>query len=426
MDMGGHSANLQYLTERYPHAKVLRWTTHLNAMRKAADLSRTRKFWLISTCCDYTNFNFGWEPVPWESYQIHCWSSGLQKLGDTFLVPTGHFKQQNPERIDLYQDINWQRNGVKRLPPQYIKYEGSDLVAAVQTSIETPYALVTNIPAVTQYDPQLWKDPCIVSLNRSQSISLIPRQSTSQITKQIYDYPYLKQFPVYPSCPMDVVFIDNGEATADENYEHLSQILAKKNNKLHRITGVQGRVAAFSQAGNIASSDWVFIVTAKLKIDENFDFMWQPDYWQQPKHYVFTCLNTDTGLEYGHMAMVAFNRELMLTNDGTGLDYTLNQSHEVVSLRSGTANLGDDDQVIWRTTFREVIKLKHYLDQKVDIETEYRLRTWLTRGKKKSIEASQDAVEYYDVVNGNFDELKLSYEWKWCDDYYAKKYLNEL
>jgi len=116
----------------------------------------------------------------------------------------------------------------------------------------------------------------------------------------------------------------------------------------------------------------------------------------------------------------------MLTNDGTGLDYTLNQSHEVVSLRSGTANLGDDDQVIWRTTFREVIKLKHYLDQKVDIETEYRLRTWLTRGKKKSIEASQDAVEYYDVVNGNFDELKLSYEWKWCDDYYAKKYLNEL
>ena len=120
MDMGGHSSNLQYLTERYPHAKVLRWTTHLNAMRKAADQSRTRKFWLIATCCDYTNFDFDWEPVPWESYQIHCWSSGQQKLGDTFLVPTDNFKQQNPERIDLYQDINWQLNGVKRLHPQYI------------------------------------------------------------------------------------------------------------------------------------------------------------------------------------------------------------------------------------------------------------------------------------------------------------------
>lgn len=423
MDMGGHSANLQYLTERYPHAKVLRWTTHLNCMRKAAEQSRTRSFWLIGTCCDYTDFDFLWEPVPWESYQIHCWSSGNQKFGDTFLVPTDDFKQQNPKSIDLYQDINWQRQGIKRLHPQYIKYEGDDLVSAVKTLIKTPYALVTDTPAVTQYDPQLWKDPCIVSLNHSKSISLVPRQATSQITTQIYDYAYLEEYPVYPSLPLDVVFIDNGEVNADENYEHLSHILAKKNNKLHRVTNVKGRVAAYQAAAKVSSTSWFFSVFAKLKIDENFDFMWQPDYWQQPKHYIFHAKNPINGLEYGHMAMIAYNKKLVLSNTAEGLDFTLDQAHEVVPLLSGVANYADDPIMAWRSSFREVVKLKWMLEQKADIEAEYRLKVWLTRGEGEkgewSKQGAQNAVEYYESVDGDFEKLKLSYDWEWLTSYYT-------
>lgn len=421
--MGGHSANLQYLTERYPHAKVLRWTTHLNCMRKAAEQSRTRSFWLIGTCCDYTDFDFLWEPVPWESYQIHCWSSGNQKFGDTFLVPTDDFKQQNPKSIDLYQDINWQRQGIKRLHPQYIKYEGDDLVSAVKTLIKTPYALVTDTPAVTQYDPQLWKDPCIVSLNHSKSISLVPRQATSQITTQIYDYAYLEEYPVYPSLPLDVVFIDNGEVNADENYEHLSHILAKKNNKLHRVTNVKGRVAAYQAAAKVSSTSWFFSVFAKLKIDENFDFMWQPDYWQQPKHYIFHAKNPINGLEYGHMAMIAYNKKLVLSNTAEGLDFTLDQAHEVVPLLSGVANYADDPIMAWRSSFREVVKLKWMLEQKADIEAEYRLKVWLTRGEGEkgewSKQGAQNAVEYYESVDGDFEKLKLSYDWEWLTSYYT-------
>jgi len=423
MDMGGHSSNLQYLTERYPHAKVLRWTTHLNAMRKAADQSRTRKFWLIATCCDYTNFDFDWEPAPWESYQIHCWSSGQQKLGDTFLVPTDNFKQQNPERIDLYQDINWQLNGVKRLHPQYIKYVGDDLVSAIKTSIETPYALVTDTPAVTQYDPQLWKDPCVVSLNKSRSISLIPRQATSQITTQIYDYDHLQDYFAYPSRPLDVVFIDNGEVNADENYEHLSQILAKNSNNLHRITGVQGRIHAYQAAAKVSSTPWFFSVFAKLKIDENFDFWWQPDYWQQPKHYIFHAKNPINGLEYGHMAMIAYNKKLVLSNTGPGLDFTLDQAHEVVPILSGVANYADDKFMAWRSAFREVLKLQNHLQTRADIETEYRLRVWQTKGSgtngEWSKQGAKDAVVYYERVKGDFDKLKLSYDWEWLSEYFT-------
>jgi len=423
MDMGGHNGNLQYLTERYPHAKVLRWTTHINCMRKAAKQSRTRAFWLIGTCCEYENFDFHWQPVPWEEYQIHCWASQTQKLGDTFLVPTQSFLDQNPERIDLYQDVNWHSAGVLRLPAEQITYN-NDIVQASKTHINTPYAVFSKDSVHNYQEPQLWSNPCIINLNKSKSATIIPRIATGYIDQQMYDYPYLDQVIELEDQPMDVVFISNGEQSAEENFRHLEKLLRKKPNKLHRVTNVKGRVAAFNKIANIVTTDWVFVVTAKLKIDENFDFMWQPDYWQGPKHYIFNCLNTDTGLEYGHMAMVCYNRRLLLVNDGQGLDYTLNQPHEVVPIRSGTANLGSDDQVIWRTTFREVLKLKHYLDQRADIETEYRLKKWLTVGNPQSIQASKDAVEYYDSVNGNYDDLKLSYEWAWCDQYYSKKYLS--
>jgi hypothetical protein len=126
------------------------------------------------------------------------------------------------------------------------------------------------------------------------------------------------------------------------------------------------------------------------------------------------------GLEYGHMAMVAYNRNMLLTNEGQGLDFTLDQPHEVVPVLSGTANFGNEPIVIWRTAFREVLKLKHALEKKADIEAEYRLKMWLIKDNEHwSQQGALDAVEYYESVNGDFDKLKLSYEWNWLDQLYT-------
>jgi hypothetical protein len=38
------------------------------------------------------------------------------------------------------------------------------------------------------------------------------------------------------------------------------------------------------------------------------------------------------------------------------------------------------------------------------------------------MEGAQHAVEYYDEVNGDFDKLKLSYDWPWLRAYFDKKY----
>jgi hypothetical protein len=422
MDMGGHNGNLQYLIKRFPHAKVLRWTTHLNCMRKAAKQSQTRSFWLIASCCVYDDFDFLWAPVPWEQYQIHCWASKDQQLGDTFLVPTDKFLEQDPERIDLYQDVNWHADGVKRVDPEVVRYEDDDIIRASKTHINTPYAIVCKHWTHDYQEPQLWDNPCIINLNASKSASIVPRTATSYIDQQMYDYPHLASDIILPDTPLDVVFIENGEVNAEENFNHLQQLLQEKPNKLHRVTNVKGRVAAYQAAAKVSSTPWFFSVFAKLKIDENFDWSWQPDYWQGPKHYIFHARNPINGLEYGHMAMIAYNKNLVLSNTAEGLDFTLDQAHEVVPILSGVANYADDEFMAWRSAFREVIKLKRMADLSADIETEYRLKIWLTRGDgikgEWSKQGALDGSYYYDEVRGDFDLLKLSYDWDWLNDRY--------
>jgi len=157
----------------------------------------------------------------------------------------------------------------------------------------------------------------------------------------------------------------------------------------------------------------MFTVFAKLKVNPKFDWNWQPDRMQAPKHYIFYAKNPVNGLTYGHQAMIAYNKKLTLANEGKGLDFTLDDEHEVVPLISGTANYNTDEFSTWRTAFREVIKLKADSD---DI-AKYRLDAWLTKGEgnfaEYSIKGALDAEKYYDDVGGDFDMIKLSYEWDW-------------
>jgi hypothetical protein len=117
--------------------------------------------------------------------------------------------------------------------------------------------------------------------------------------------------------------------------------------------------------------------------------------------------------------MIAYNKKLVLENNGLGLDFTLDQPHEVVPILSGTAWYTDSSWMAWRTAFREVIKLRASLP---DVESEYRLRKWLDSNSDEadpqwSRLGAEDAVEYYDAVAGDFTELRKSYDWSWLASY---------
>jgi hypothetical protein len=212
------------------------------------------------------------------------------------------------------------------------------------------------------------------------------------------------------------VFIDNGEPNAEYNWLQLPQTTIP--NQIHRSSRVAGRVAAYHAAAELSTTPWFFAVFAKLSVHDSFDWAWQPDRMQEPKHYIFHARNPVNGLEYGHQAMIAYNKKLVLSNPGIGLDFTLDASHEVVPILSGTAEYAHTPWMAWRTAFRECIKLRG----SQDVESQYRLDKWLNnhgavKNGEWSIHGSQDAVEYYDSVGGDFAELKKSYDWAWLATY---------
>jgi hypothetical protein len=290
-------------------------------------------------------------------------------------------------------------------------------------NFDTPVAIFTgdnntikDIPSIN-----LWREAekKITVLSPGAGTIVVPRETKNYLNKQLYDYPYIDrgQQHIYSDTPLDIVFIDNGEPNADINYNHLCDSAGLSGtNRLHRSTGVNGRVAAYRAAAELSRTPWFFAVFAKLQINWSFDWSWQPDRLQEPKHYIFHARNPVNELVYGHQAVIAYNRELVLTNTAPGLDFTLDQAHEVVPILSGVANYHYDAWTCWRTAFRECIKLR----DNTDVESQYRLRQWLTQdntAEQWSRKGAEDAVEYYNSVNGDFAELRKSYDWQWLSSY---------
>jgi hypothetical protein len=193
------------------------------------------------------------------------------------------------------------------------------------------------------------------------------------------------------------------------------------NSDVKWIRGVNGRTAAYQAAARASTTPWFFAVFAKLEVVGNSFpwYDWQPDYWQEPKHYIFNARNPVNGLEYGHQGMIAYNKKLVLENNNPGIDFTLSQPHESVPLLSGVARFNQDPWMTWRTAFREVVKLKHFMATQPTIETEHRLNIWLTVAEGEHAEwclrGANDAVDYYNEVGGEYDRLMLSFDWPWLN-----------
>ena len=386
--------------------------------------------WVCSSICDYADFDFSWHPETWQSTMLHVFASDKEKFGDTFYmhVPTFAERAEKKQLLEWYSVNYVPRKSVPRRPMPVIEHSADSHVDAVKTSTWAgPLATFTT----TDYVPgsmitvPLWRTETktIVPLSKGATSVVVPRVAVPYIKTQLYDYPHIdKTKRMLKDYPLDIVFISNGEPYAEFNYEHLKWAVQMEGldcNQIHHSSGVNGRVAAYQAAARMSTTPWFFAVFAKLEVDHRFDWTWQPDRMQQPKHYIFHAHNPVNGLVYGHQAMIAYNRQMVLENAGEGLDFTMDQPHEVVPIISGTANYTESPWMAWRTAFREVLKLKHSLP---DVENEYRLNMWLSdAGEVKNAEWSrygaEDAVEYYDEVGGDFQALKKSYEWAWLASY---------
>jgi len=410
--------------------------SYLNTFKKLLSILPQKNehyVWITSSVCDYSNFDFSYICDPYAKDQLHVFPSDRQKFGDTFLVDVNKLRALVNEMLTLedYGKINYnQHQRANRLPAPNIVTIDDTHCGSIQQDFDFPYAIFTtndnsNI-VLNDIEPMsLWspntKNIIITSTGGSRII--VPKEAKSYITEELYDYPYItKAKNIAKSKPLDIVFLSNGETGADKNYEYLLSVTKGLPNRVVRVDGINGRVASYHAAANISETPWMFTVFAKLRVNDKFDWSWQPDRLQVAKHYIFNATNPVNGLVYGHQAMIAYNKKITLNNSGRGLDFTLDDEHEVVDMNSGIAMYNTDAFSTWRTSFREAIKLRADDSQ----ASKDRLDAWLNIGEgdyaQYSCEGAQHAVEYYESVNGELDKLRLSYDWPWLKEYFNTKY----
>jgi hypothetical protein len=401
---------------------------YLGTIRRALSKTSWEYCWVTSDVCDYSDFDFTWHPSEWQQDMLHVFASNEQKFGDTFYVHVPSFlaKTKSLKVLEWFETLNFvEDRPVPRMPMPQVKYTDDSLATAVWNhEFATPLvefyqtAPASNVPTVS-----LWQESTktVIPLSQGHATAVVPRECKNYIKTQIYDYPHINKTRVtLKEQPLDIVFISNGEKDAEDNFNWLTTVAGPAINCIHWSDGVTGRVAAYHSAAQLSTTPWFFAVFAKLQVNQHFDWSWQPDRMQAAKHYIFHAGNPVNGLVYGHQAMIAYNRRLVLENEGTGLDFTLDQAHEVVPILSGTANYAETPWMAWRTAFREALKLRASLP---DVENEYRLKVWLKKDSCTianahwSHKGAQDAVEYYEEVKGDPTELRKSYEWSWLATY---------
>jgi hypothetical protein len=363
---------------------------------------------------------------------LHVFASNEQKFGDTFFmhVPTFAAGAESKALLDWY-DVNYVPDiSVPRRPMPVIHHTDDTHVEQVKNAKWSgPLAVFTNgpmdfdLPAVSLWRPAT---KAIVPLNYSASAVIVPQATTSHVKTQLYDYPIIdKKCRLKKDQMMDVIFISYDEPDAEKNWSELKN----KIDRAKRVHGVAGMELALEAAADLSSTPWYYAVFAKTKIHENFDFSFVPDYMQQPKHYIFDCLNTVNQLQYGHMGIVMYNCKGIkkLNQDKNfGLDYTLSFSHESVPLLSCYGNFDQSPYHTWRTAFREAAKLAYFESIAPSVEGAYRLRVWQTQASGKHAEwclnGAHDGVEFFNTSSKQLSVLKQSFEWSWLRDYFVAKY----
>ena len=394
--------------------------SYLTVLKSIITDINTEYFWFFANFMDLKTVDIDYIPEQHEKNQIHVWYNthplgGTNKEGNVFLIPTKAFKNQcnDIQFLRDFKDINYHEH--PNLFQNWIPKTAFKLKDPYKTYYESEpnyYKWLHNKDIdkknIPNFFPSFWEDVKLYTWGKTNDVILVPHKEN---IKQFYDFDRIVHYDLdYSSKLMDIVFLSYDEPNADENWEKLKA----KHPRAKRVHGVPARTLAYVTAALKSETDYFFAVFPTIEIDDSFDFTFQPDRLKEPCHYIFHCKNPVNGLEYGHRAVILYNKQLCLDTKKPGLDFTLSQAHTVVPTLCGTSHFNVSPEISWRVAFREVIKL---CAMKQTVESRYRLKKWCELGKGPYAELVQrgalDAIDYYKKNKHDQDALSLSYELDW-------------
>ena len=401
--------------------------SYLTVLKSVIEDVKTEYFWFFANFMNLKTVDLDYIPEQHERDQIHVWYNtnplgGTNKEGNVFLIPTKQLKSQIHKLKFLrdYKDINYHehtnlfQNWIAKVP-----FKLSDPIKTFNQNKNYYVWLINNkLPQqVPNFFPSFWEDEKIYTWGKTKDIMLVPYREN---LKQLYEIERHVHYNLdYDIQPMDIIFLSYDEPNAEEKYNKLKSRFPRAK----WCKGVNFRSLAYITAATMSDTDYFFFVTPKQDIVDTFDFTFQPDRMKNPCHYIFSAKNPVNGLQYGHGAVLLYNKNLVCETARPGLDFTLSAPHEYVNILSSINNFNQTPKMAWRTTFREVLKLKQMVPT---VESRHRLKKWCELGHGDYSEyvylGAKDALDYYDHHKHDINALKLSYELDWLNNYFKQKY----
>jgi hypothetical protein len=396
--------------------------SYFEILKSVVDDIKTEYFWFFANFVDMKTIDLDYIPEQHECDQLHVWYTthpmgGLNQEGNVMLIPTKKFKKNMHDLKFLrdFKEINYHAHPTMyQRPLSTTIFKLSDPLISYQKTGTEFYTWMINRHCdadIPNFYPSFWEDEKMYTWGETKDIILVP---SGKDIKQLYDFDRHVHFDYdYETKPMDIVFLSYDEPSAEKYW----QVLKEKHPRAKRIQGVKGRTQAYHAAAAMSETDYFFAVFPTIELDESFDFTFQPDRLREACHYIFHAKNPVNGLEYGHRAVILYNKRLCLSTIHPSLDFTLSQPHTVVPQLCGTSHFNQTPEISWRVAFREVLKL---CEMKPTVESTHRLKKWCELGEGQYATLVQrgalDAVEYYKEVNGDKDALQLSYELDWLKE----------
>jgi hypothetical protein len=396
--------------------------SYFEILKSVIDDIKTEYFWFFSNFVKIEDIDLDYIPEQHERDQIHVWYTthpmgGLNKEGNIMLIPTKRFREQmnNISFLRDFRDIHYHaHSSLFQRPITKTIFKLKDPIKAYNGSKTFYQWMVNKALENTQlpnFYPSFWEDEKLYTWGKTKDIMLMPGDRQ---LKQFYDMDRSVHFDFdYDVRPMDIIFLSYDEPNAEENWKKLKE----KFPRAKRSHGVKGRTQAYHTAATMSETDYFFAVFPTIEIAEDFDFEFQPDRLREACHYIFHCKNPVNGLEYGHRAVILYNKHLCLSTIHPRLDFTLSQPHTVVPKLCGTSHFNTTPEISWRVAFREVLKL---CEMKPTVESQYRLKKWCELGKGLYASLVQkgalDAMKYYEENKHDKHALMLSYELDWLKE----------
>jgi hypothetical protein len=296
----------------FPHERSV------DSFQHAQKLSRTRFFWIVHYLADYEDWDWLFEPPPWQADQRHAWASQWQPDSGTYLVPRAGYEHTNyhtdrtitrmssrdgwrippnidadsfdfswhPSPSDHYQHhfpTQWQTAG----GPVYNSGADSIKLETAQHAVAKPTNKPWTVPAGVEPVDQSWHP-------------------------NPFDPPYIYQFgtqhqrtggPVYTVLgATDIKYVDqirattNRVATAIYEIDHMCGSAGQIANTTKTVRYFDNyRDTLIRIAKSIGDQHEFVWICSSICDYTDFDFSWHPEQWQATMLHVFRSNNQKFG-----------------------------------------------------------------------------------------------------------------------------------